>query len=99
MFSNLKFQHGKSYKIKLRRLVVEYLYDKDDFYEVHKTSNGKKSDKIPWILYKELAGSMRAYIGFPKTSEGVTITCIDDGEVMLGGDKKEVKKKSATLKK
>lgn len=88
MFENLNFELGKSYRLKYRRTTVDFINETDNFYEILVYKNGVKPSKGPWIIHKDLAGSMRAYSGFPTDYTGFSITCIETGEVIFGEDKK-----------
>ena len=85
---DVKFERGKNYRLTLqkRSRVIDYVCTDSGFYEIRSASRGKESSDRPWITYSDMLGSMTSYAEFPKDGKGMTITRIDDGEVIFQGE-------------
>lgn len=88
---NVKFVDGNSYRMSWGRTVVEYKCLGDWLYEIRVFVNKvQKYDDVPAVIFPDLAGSMRCRAGFPNNGGiGIKVVCIETGEVMFEGPKKE----------
>lgn len=83
------FQSDKSYKLKFKRTTVIFAGVMDGLFEIRSQNRGKKAEARPWTTRKDLPGSIRNHANYPDSGDGITITCIETGEVVFDGNKKD----------
>lgn len=92
--NDIEFPTGVSFRLKIRRTIVDYIcVDKEDswFYEIRHHKKGVVPEQGPWTIRKDLAGSMRMYAGYQE--EGLTVSNLETGEVIFKGPDKPKKSK------
>lgn len=89
------FEHARSFRVKFRRTTIDYIVvDPEDgwHYEIRHSNKGVMPESGPWTIHKDLHGSVRMYSDY--SDIGVTISYIDNGEIIFKGpDKEKTKRK------